>query len=493
PVYYCGANSRAGHAFVCDGYSSDGFFHFNWGWGGMSDGYFLLSALDPGSQGIGGSTAGYSYGQVIVTGAQPPKEDSEFTYLMSTGSDPFRPTESTGKMNSTVTFEGGIYNRSIVAIPTSLKINAGVRLTSLSDGSVRYVLSENVKSYANGLEPAYGWSTIRVKFTTSISSGEYLVEPVYSVHNKWEDLLTMYSFNRMACYMTVDGNDLTFSSVRPGFKVSDMTFSPIYLGNQFRVEARFENPGSEEFYSGICGAFWPVDDEDGSQAIGQVLFLDVMPDEDGRITYISDFFRTSDDFAAGDYYFVFVDYVAYLFGDWMTYSEPVKVTVNPAPTEAAKVVCSTLSGSGVVIDDVTTVDVSARVHCTAGYFCAPLYAYVFDSKGNNRGGGASESIFFDKGNSLDVKFPITVDKLNSKLTYQLVIYTLTNGSWNNLRTCNFKVTESSALDDVCVDVNDAPVRYFTPQGVEVRSDCLCPGQVYIRRQGAEVTKIIANR
>ena len=45
-MYYDGASNTGGHAFVCDGYS-EGYFHFNWGWGGMSDGYFLLTALDP--------------------------------------------------------------------------------------------------------------------------------------------------------------------------------------------------------------------------------------------------------------------------------------------------------------------------------------------------------------------------------------------------------------------------------------------------------------
>ena len=41
------ANFVERHAYVCDGYRSDGnLFHFNWGWGGYDDGYFLLSAND---------------------------------------------------------------------------------------------------------------------------------------------------------------------------------------------------------------------------------------------------------------------------------------------------------------------------------------------------------------------------------------------------------------------------------------------------------------
>ena len=34
-----------GHAFVCDGYDGSGFYHFNLGWGGSSNGYYSLSSV----------------------------------------------------------------------------------------------------------------------------------------------------------------------------------------------------------------------------------------------------------------------------------------------------------------------------------------------------------------------------------------------------------------------------------------------------------------
>ena len=73
PVYYAGAdNIQGGHAFVCDGYSSDGFFHFNWGWGGAYDGYFKLTALTPEGQGIGGNAGGFNFDQEIVLNMTAP-------------------------------------------------------------------------------------------------------------------------------------------------------------------------------------------------------------------------------------------------------------------------------------------------------------------------------------------------------------------------------------------------------------------------------------
>lgn len=77
PVLYDGYNQRAGHAFVCDGYDGKGLFHFNWGWNGASDGYYALTSLIPGEQGLGGATGtSYTFLQSIVCHIQPPTENS---------------------------------------------------------------------------------------------------------------------------------------------------------------------------------------------------------------------------------------------------------------------------------------------------------------------------------------------------------------------------------------------------------------------------------
>ncbi|MGM9760779.1 MAG: C10 family peptidase, partial [Parabacteroides sp.] len=39
------ASMGGGHIFLLDGYQGEGFFHFNWGWEGLEDGYFQLASL----------------------------------------------------------------------------------------------------------------------------------------------------------------------------------------------------------------------------------------------------------------------------------------------------------------------------------------------------------------------------------------------------------------------------------------------------------------
>ena len=69
PIHYRGASSdwsNSGHAFVCDGYDSDNYLHFNWGWGGVHNGYYPLNALKPGN-----SYVDYSYGGFAVINIHP--------------------------------------------------------------------------------------------------------------------------------------------------------------------------------------------------------------------------------------------------------------------------------------------------------------------------------------------------------------------------------------------------------------------------------------
>lgn len=95
PIQYAGYGSGGGHSFVCDGYTDSGYFHFNWGWGGSSDGYFLLHAMNPGSLGVGGGSGGFNSGHNIVIGIQPqgeepnpepnPEPEPEMEYCSSRG------------------------------------------------------------------------------------------------------------------------------------------------------------------------------------------------------------------------------------------------------------------------------------------------------------------------------------------------------------------------------------------------------------------------
>lgn len=73
PLYLAGGPTNGvQHAFVCDGYETEGdFFHINWGWSGTANGLFKLTALAPPEVGIGGEGYDFSANQTAVIGIQP--------------------------------------------------------------------------------------------------------------------------------------------------------------------------------------------------------------------------------------------------------------------------------------------------------------------------------------------------------------------------------------------------------------------------------------
>lgn len=75
--YYNGRSYSGGHSFVCDGYNSNGYFHFNWGWGGVSNGYFSVDALQPSALGTGAGAGNFNSLQEILTGIQPPSSGND--------------------------------------------------------------------------------------------------------------------------------------------------------------------------------------------------------------------------------------------------------------------------------------------------------------------------------------------------------------------------------------------------------------------------------
>ena len=63
-----------GHTFVCDGIDESGLYHINWGWGGMCDGYFDITILNPTGRGTGGGTTtdeGFHSKLEAIIGIQP--------------------------------------------------------------------------------------------------------------------------------------------------------------------------------------------------------------------------------------------------------------------------------------------------------------------------------------------------------------------------------------------------------------------------------------
>ncbi len=92
PILYTGAAEQGGHGFVCDGYDSRQYLHFNFGWNGVGDGFFTVDSISPGIGGIGGNvTYTFNLQNAALFGAVPDYalrvSDTMFSFGQAAGTD----------------------------------------------------------------------------------------------------------------------------------------------------------------------------------------------------------------------------------------------------------------------------------------------------------------------------------------------------------------------------------------------------------------------
>lgn len=206
PVYYSGQSMLGGHAFVCDGYLSNGFFHFNWGWGGYQDGYFMLSALNPASGGTGSYDGGYNRSQMILTGVKPSEGETELQMAaLATGSFVYK--------NGAFAIDDDPDGYYMIYNPLSYNLQArfGVSVEPFDgNGSTVYSIS----SSSTILQSRYGFTTLTVP-NPRVPSGKYKVRPVFVDQYGVTQPVQVPIGKQEYVTLTVEGNNYTYSNDGP--------------------------------------------------------------------------------------------------------------------------------------------------------------------------------------------------------------------------------------------------------------------------------------
>lgn len=194
PIIYSGYNAQAGHAFVLDGYTDDNYYSVNWGWGGYCNGYFLLTALDPEGQGIGGSDH-YNNDQIAVVGMQPDAGNSAYEELRFVEyTDP-----ETGRTYKGITVEGNIARGETIQIYAGLICNYGnlpfsgemkVAVTDQDNRIIRDIYTQQIRDL--GVNYGYNvYCSLNINFT---------LRPGYRIR-------TLYRNDTATEWSIVQGND----------------------------------------------------------------------------------------------------------------------------------------------------------------------------------------------------------------------------------------------------------------------------------------------
>lgn len=255
PLYYTGTGS-GGHAFVCDGYS-DGLFHFNWGWGGLSDGYYALSALDPRNQGTGSADGGYNMTQSISIFATPqspvdyfPGErivklvyGQAFTLPTTSGTQ-----DKFSLMHTILTAPNG-ENTAMVGLSLMLR---------RADGSMDDIYITPVNFTKEQIRGVY-WNYSVDWSKANVPAGEYLAYPAYSV----KDYDGYWLIKPYGITTSIDHYDLTIGadgsrkyvlrqSVNPGIEILDFDTNGIYTSeSNNKIYFKLKNNGPDDFIEQI--------------------------------------------------------------------------------------------------------------------------------------------------------------------------------------------------------------------------------------------------
>ena len=181
PVILRGSsNSGSGHAFIADGFRG-GKIHINWGWGGVGDGFFSMTALDPDdvTSVSNNLTDGYNNQMAAIIGIQKgegqPSSDDYFSIIRLEVSDNTYTISPSNKIKCTA------YGSNL----TGKLLNNLELGFALYDSNDQMVYEKHVVTDVQSDFDCYERLTF-YDFCSGVSNGEYKMHFVYKKDGEWK-------------------------------------------------------------------------------------------------------------------------------------------------------------------------------------------------------------------------------------------------------------------------------------------------------------------
>lgn len=178
PSYFSGTSGEGGHAFVLDGYTSANYFHINYGWGGVDNGYYLMPKVE------------YAAEQMTILNLEPDKNGTSVysdNLLLYKYPDQ---TEFLGLTTDITDYKTGTYfdfNCGYIWNNGQKNFNGAIRaVLQDKDGKVKEILMS--EHPIEDLPPGYLTAvSTRVVITSPIASGDRIrVEYKGSYSKEWQ-------------------------------------------------------------------------------------------------------------------------------------------------------------------------------------------------------------------------------------------------------------------------------------------------------------------
>lgn len=395
PVYYSGMTSAGGHAFVCDGYDNNGYFHFNWGWNGKSDGYFILSMLAPSLQGTGSNEGGYNSMQSIITGIMP--DDGTPDVLAGnptmSGTCNISTTARSVKLGSTASFS--VSGLSVTGASQWGSLMLGIVATQ-PDIYAQEVVDGQTPLYvdATTFKPGGGYSLSGMKYTppTSLDDGLYYLRLQYLMDFTERGFLLGTTPTNYVVEMEVKNGVAYFAKHYEQYDIQvselSITNSTVYKDQTCEVTAVISNNGGNDYcdnvYVGLVKNGTVV-------ATSEPYMLSLISGNEFNLTA-----RFKAQATAGAYK------LAVLNASKQVVDEIPVTVVDGGGVVSMQIVSNVVPASNEMAAN--QIKATATVTNTGGAYCGIMSAYVLDAAGNILNMISSNLVTVETGETVDVSF-----------------------------------------------------------------------------------------
>ncbi|MBD5225632.1 MAG: hypothetical protein HDS68_06685 [Bacteroidales bacterium] len=457
PVYYSGQAISGGHAFVCDGYSTDGYFHFNWGWGGAYDGYFRLTALEPEGEGIGGFSGGYNTEQTAVFGIRKPVAGSELPQLQLTQISSMTADED----GSRVLLDGpwANYNGRTMNTAFSLEFEP-------VDGGSTY--TRQLYTYTEvPVFQGFSQFSFPKSYMSSLANGSYKLRILTQNEGSDKWLPVLHNIN-IPDYVVItkNGGTLTYVNPQPNTLtcVSAEFTVPFCFYTTGKISIEVKNDTDSEVPANVSVALLS-----GSTVVARSggSFFDLLPgisesrDFEFVMTYSDSFsYNTTYDIALYDT----------MSGKILKKLGTAHTSVGTQPT----ITCQNFAMEGsTTAASLDNINFNATFTCTQGSYANDIVVGIFPTTGGNAvaDGVAQETLFLNTGESAESHFHLDLSTICSLNTYYLALPYYVNyrlavsqltpqllPAADDNQVIRFKATAYSGIE--AVDADDAELRVY---------------------------------
>lgn len=516
PILYGGQSTSVGHEFVCDGYDGNGYFHFNWGWGGMSDGYFILDALNPNSVGTGGGAGGgYNSRQDIIIGIQPSSVETD-VYLTQFGN--LSASASGSNISLALNYNGNVGNWVNAGI-SAVKVRMGAEIVSVDNPEIK---PQYVRLFSNDIDiPALtlngyniSYQGIKGNATVSIPSilpnGKYKVTVCTQDANKtdapWTPVCTTngaYNF----VYVTKNGSSCSVENFNET-ELSIVSAEPttqVYYENACRFRLSVKNNSNLE----LSGGFYPVLYDGNTPAfLGEGITMSLAPGESDNVEFVTTFELLNGVSAPTETKEYTLRFSKNASGSaFYNWSKPLSMgLLLRAPSfntsnyciEGAPTREETINGqtrTAFVVPDPSEIPFAATITNTGTFFGSPVYTLIFNStlSGFNLTSLAmGPTAILNRGESATVTGSADFTEAEDGEAYAAALFYINGGKLtqhNGSQILYFIVdSTASAVNDIESDNTTSDNEIYNLQGIPVGKDInLLPAGIYIRN-GKKILK-----